>query len=198
MDLTTQSFYHCWKWCLIFLRLVALWGRPTIDLFATESSKQVDRFFAWGNAQGAEAFDALAQLWDFPLAYAFPPPPLLPRTIAKIANSPGEFILVTPFWKAQKWFPLLLSLNVRELRRFPLLPDLVLDLTTNAPPAGLHQLHLVVWRISGGSTASPSPMPPSLSSAPVGANPPPPAMTPSGHVSRTFSMPAEFHSLPSI
>ena len=182
----------------LFLRLVALWGRPAIDLFATESSKQVDRFFAWGDARGAEAFDALAQLWDFPLAYAFPPPPLLPRTIAKIANSPGEFVLVTPFWKAQKWFPLLLSLNIQELRRFPLLPDLVLDLTTNAPPAGLNQLHLVVWKISGGFTPPASPTPSFASSPEVGGNLLRIGTMPSGVPSKIFCTPDEFLSIPLI
>ena len=182
----------------LFLRLISLWGQPTIDLFATESSAQVDRFFAWGDAQGAEAFDALAQLWDFPLAYAFPPPPLLPRTIMKIANSPGEFVLVTPFWKAQKWFPLLLSLDVQELRRFPLKQDLVLDLTTNAPPAGLNQLHLVVWKISGGSTL-PVSLTPSFSSSPeVGGNLHQIDMMPSGVPSKIFYAPDEFLSIPLI
>ena len=179
----------------IFHRICRRFGRPDIDLFATAASTHLPRFFAWGDAREAEAFDALAQRWAFPLAYAFPPPPLLPRVVRKLEASTGVFLLVTPHWPAQKWFPALLRLQVASVWRLPDHPEVV-DLTSGAPP--LPRLPLLVWRISGGSTASPSPTPPSLSSAPAGANPPPPAMTPSGHVSRTFSMPAEFHSLPSI
>ena len=182
----------------LFLRLTSLWGRPSIDLFATESSKQVDRFYAWGDAQGAEAFDALIQLWNFPLAYAFPPPPLLPRTIAKIAHSPGEFILVTPYWTAQKWFPLLLDLDILDLRRFPLLPDLVIDLTTGLPPSGLNQLHLVAWRISGGSTPPASPTPFFDLSPEAGEVPHRPATMRPGAHSKTFCAPEGFLSIPSI
>ena len=182
----------------LFQRLVHLWGLPEIDHFATQQSAQLDRFFAWGQAQGAEAFDALAQHWDFSLAYAFPPPPILPRTISKIARSPGEFILVTPFWRAQKWFPLLLNLNIVEVRRFPQSQRLVVDLSTGLPPLNLHHLHLVVWRIIGGSEPSISQTPLSASSPMDGENRPPSGTTLSGIVSKTFYIPEEFLSIPLI
>ena len=182
----------------LFHRLTDLWGLPSIDLFATEKSAQSDRFYAWGDAQGAEAFDALVQVWDFPLAFAFPPPPLLPRTIAKIAVSPGEFILVTPYWTAQKWFPLLLDLDILDLRRFPLLPDLVVDLTTGLPPSGLNQLHLAAWRISGGSTPPASPTLSFASSPTAGDGLHQPATMLHGALSKIFCAPDEFLSIPSI
>lgn len=182
----------------LFQRLVRLWGLPEIDLFATQQSTQLDRFFAWGQAQGAEAFDALAQHWEFSLAYAFPPPPILPRTISKIARSPGEFILITPFWRAQKWFPLLLALNIVEIRRFPQSQRLVVDLSTGLPPLNLHHLHLVVWRIIGGSELSISQIPRSASSLMDGGNRHPSGTTPSGNVSGTFYIPEEFLSIPLI
>ena len=102
---------------------ICQWGIPQIDLFATSSSTQLTRFFAWGQASEAEAFDALMRIWDFELAYAFPPP-LLPRVLSKMELSMGEFILITPFWRTQKWFPIL------EVRRPPLLLEIVVNLTT--------------------------------------------------------------------
>ena len=56
------------------------------DLFASTESTHLPRFFAWGEAPEAEALDALQQPWDFALAYAFPPPPILLRVLRKIAE----------------------------------------------------------------------------------------------------------------
>ena len=179
----------------VFLRIVRRWGLPIIDLFASTESAQVRRFFAWGEAPEAEALDALAQTWDFRLAYAFPPPPILLRIIRKIASSSGIFLLVTPFWPAQKWFPAILTLRVVDVRRLPEVPP-VIDLTTGQPP--LSRLPLLVWKIFGGSGRLPSPTPPSVSSATVGAPPLPRDTTPSGAPSETFSVPDEYLSFPSI
>ena len=137
------------------------WGCPDIDLFATAASTHLPLFFAWGDAQEAEAFDALAQRWSFRLAYAFPPP-LLPRVLRKLAVSTGVFLLVTPHWPTQKWFPVLLRLQVEEVFRLPLRPEVV-DLTSGRPP--LPRLPLLAWKLSGGSTASTSRTPPSPTSA---------------------------------
>ena len=87
---------------VLFSRLTSVWGEPEIDLFATKESAQVERFFAWNDEEDAEAIDALAREWNFTLAYAFPPPQLIPRVV-KVST--GQFILITPFWPAQKWFP---------------------------------------------------------------------------------------------
>ena len=80
----------------IFNAIRLRWGCPVIILFATAALMLLPRFFAWGDAQEAEAFDALAQRWSFRLAYAFPPPPLLPRVLRKLAVSTGVFLLVSP------------------------------------------------------------------------------------------------------
>ena len=179
----------------VFQLIVGRWGLPVIDLFATESSAQVRRFFAWGRAPHADAFDALAQVWEFPVAYAFPPPPLLPRVVRKIAASIGVFLLVTPFWPAQKWYPALLGLRVEEVCRLPEVPGVV-DLVSGAPP--LLHLPLLAWKIIGGCTVSPSPTTPSASFATAGEPLPRRAMTPCGALSAPFSTPAEFLSFPSI
>ena len=113
--------------------MVRQWTLPDINLFA------------WGDAPEAEALDALAQPWKFRLAYAFPPPLL--RVIRKIAVFSGVFLLVTPFWPAQKWFPAVLGLQVMHVHR--LLATLeVINLTLGLPP--LSHLPLLVWRIFGG------------------------------------------------
>lgn len=138
----------------VFRKMCLLWGLPQIDLFASTASAQLPRFVAWGESQDAEAFDALTLHWKFQLAYLFPPLPLIPRVVVKLRKSIGSFILVTPFWPAQTWFPDLLHLPLQEVRRLPLLPDLVVDLQTGLPPPLLKSLHLVAWLISGSPTDS--------------------------------------------
>jgi hypothetical protein len=69
-----------------------------------------------GRVDNPEAVDALFQKWDFTLAYAFPPIPLLKRVVKKLETSNGTFILVSPLWEAQTWLALLLMLKVLEVR----------------------------------------------------------------------------------
>ena len=95
-------------------------------IFATVSALTL-RFFAWGDALEAEALDALAQPWNFWLAYAFPP--LLLWVVQKISVSSGIFLLVTPFWPAQKWFPAVLDLQVMDVHRLPEVVDLTSGLS---------------------------------------------------------------------
>ena len=178
----------------VFQRLADLWGLPWIDLFATQASAQTHRFFAWGDAAGAMAFDALAQTWSFTTAYAFPPPAILPRTIRKIAASSGTFILLTPFWPSQKWFPLLLDLQVDDFRRLPEDRNLLVDLTTGHPPPIIP--HLVAWKITGGYTTSKFRTTPSCSSPAAGEDLRPNGMMPFGEHSRTISIPDDFYCLP--
>jgi len=96
-------------------------------------------------------------VWEFPVAYAFPP--LLPRVIRKIAASVGVFLLVSPFWPAQMWYPVLLGLRVEEVCRLPEVPGVV-DLVSGAPPLLL--LPLLAWKSFGSGTVSPSLTTPSV------------------------------------
>jgi hypothetical protein len=76
------------------------------------------------------------------------------RVVKKMETSRGTFILISPLWEAQTWLASLLMLKVLEVRRLLFREDLVTDLTTGKPPPILHNLHLVAWRICGGSTPS--------------------------------------------
>jgi hypothetical protein len=119
-------------------------GSPQIDLFASRRSAQTRRFFSWNAAEVPEAIDALSQKWDFKLAFLFPPIPLLKRVIRKLELSRGTFLLVTPYWDAQRWFASLQALAMEDVHRLPMSADLVIDLTTGEPPPNLERLFLVV------------------------------------------------------
>jgi hypothetical protein len=156
----------------VFLQIVACKGLPQIDLFASRQSAQTSRFFSWDAADSPESLDALCQIWDFDLAYLFPPIPLLRRVVRKLERSRGTFLLVTPFWDAQTWFASLQALHVVDVCRLPFSDDLIVDLTTGVPPPNLERLFLVIWTILGGvGESAPSQMGPSLSSRQDGSDP---------------------------
>ena len=132
---------------------------------------------------------------EFPARLRLPPPPLLPRVLRKLAVSTGVFLLITPHWPTQKWFPALLRLQVEEVFRLPMRPE-VLDLTSGRPP--LPRLPLLAWKLFGGSTASTSRTPPSPTLAADGEDRRLDGMIECGSVSTIFSIPEDFLSIPSI
>jgi hypothetical protein len=180
----------------VFRAIVARWGLPMIDLFASNASKQTQRFYSWDASDNPAGVDALSQRWDFPLAYTFPPIALLKRVVKKLETLKGTFILVSPLWEAQTWLASLLTLKVLEVCCLPFMEDLVTDLTTGKPPPILHNLHLVAWRISGGSTPSRTSLAtPEISTRQVGANPQKIDTTEPGNPSRNIFVPPTFHSI---
>jgi hypothetical protein len=155
----------------VFLQIAVLRGLPQIDLFASRQSAQTIRFFSWDAADSPEAIDALSQIWDFGLAFLFPPIPLR-SVVRKLERSRGTFLLITPYWDAQTWFASLQALHVVDVRRLSFSDDLIVNLTTGVPPPNLERLFLVVWTILGGvGESTPSQMGPSLSSRQDGSDP---------------------------
>jgi hypothetical protein len=49
----------------VFRAILARWGAPTIDLFTSRASKQIQHFFSWDTFDNPEAIDALSKKWDF-------------------------------------------------------------------------------------------------------------------------------------
>jgi hypothetical protein len=181
---------------LVFRAISARWGLPIINLFASNASKQTQRFCSWDASDNPEGVNALSQRWDFPLAYAFPSVALLKRVVKKLETSKGTFILVFPLWEALTWLASLLTLKVLEVRRLPFMEDLVTDLKTGKPPPILHNLHLVAWRICGGSTPSRTSLAtPEISTRQGGAHSQRIDMIEPGSPSRDIFFPPTFHSI---
>ncbi len=137
----------------VFRQIVAVYGMPEVDLFATAVNKQVSRYITWIPDPLALATDALTQDWgQFQLSYLFPPMNLISKCLLKIRDEKAKAILVTPVWKSRPWYPVLLTM----LRDRPLLLPPYRDLV--AVPQG-HQaprfltkdshLRLAAWPVSG-------------------------------------------------
>ncbi|XP_041364357.1 uncharacterized protein LOC121379771 [Gigantopelta aegis] len=136
------------EWMLhrtVAYRVLQLWGSPQLDMFATRLNSQLLVFVSLVPDPLALEYDALSMDWTGLDFYAFPPPVLLGKVLAKIRQQPCRVTLVAPSWGAQAWFPSLLSLLVQEPVRLPLIPNLLSQRLHPKPEVFL--LH--AWRLSG-------------------------------------------------
>ena len=75
-------------------RLFEMWGRPQIDLFASASNTHLPLWYSRAYHPEAIALKALLQQWTELTLYAFPPFPLLAKTLAKIRGDGVEEVIV--------------------------------------------------------------------------------------------------------
>ncbi|XP_061480325.1 uncharacterized protein LOC133383498 isoform X1 [Rhineura floridana] len=131
----------------IFHRLQCRFGALSVDLFASSHNCQLPRYFARYLDSTAEAVDALTTPWPDGLLYAFPPIPLLAKTLRKARIERAQLVLVAPFWPRRPWFSDLLAMSMMDSWTLPVTPDLL----SQGPV--LHQdptwLNLTAWRLNG-------------------------------------------------
>jgi len=126
---------NIWQWCdessriqnvdtewdlhsSAFQKIVATFGRPDIDLFASRCNNKCTRYVSWHPDPGAIAVDAFTLNWaTVGFFWAFPPFALILRCLRKISSDQATGIILVPDWPNQAWFPLFMSLT----RRPPLL-----------------------------------------------------------------------------
>ena len=142
----TERFLHA----SVFWALTREWGVALLDLFATRWYYKRPLSVSPVPDPSAMAVDALSMNWKALLAYAYPPPALLPRVLEKAQQDQCELILIAPHWPQTIWFPLLLGVLVQSPLRIPNLPRLL------SQPRGLihrdpSNLQLYAWRVSGYS-----------------------------------------------
>ena len=123
-----------------FLKIDRRYSPLEVDLFASRLSNQCHRYFSWRPDPFAEATNAFLQDWTLAKGFANPPWNLIPQVLSKARTQGADVILVTPVWKAQPWYALLLSMT----SDWPcLLPHQTISEDTPLQP------QLAVWNISG-------------------------------------------------
>jgi hypothetical protein len=137
--------------------IFAKFGLPQVDLMATARSTHLPQYYTTeSNDREALQVDAMAQDWDqFGKNYIFPPEPLLPRVLEKIASCSLDtcFLLVTPYWRSRHWFPSLLQMAGQLPWRLPTWTTSIRDLAGDPDQPRPGQLRLVVWRLFGEATS---------------------------------------------
>ena len=95
------------------LRLFSALGTPLVDMFATAENRVTPIYISPYPDDRAWAVDALSISWDgLGLVYAFPPAPIIPKTLQKIKDSHGTtVILIASQNPSHPWHPLLLLLS---------------------------------------------------------------------------------------
>lgn len=132
---------------IIFQRL----GTPEIDLFATKISAVVPRYVSEDHRDKLSEFtDAFSRPWSYKLAWIFPPPALIPRTLQHLNISHGHYILIAPRWEKAFWRAEVKKRAVRPPFRIKNLRAHLLDLRTNLPPRDIRNLSLEAWKIRAG------------------------------------------------
>lgn len=137
----------------VFNMITRRFGRPDIDLMASQLSRKAPFFYSWSRAdKEALSLDALSQdlnwsMWENP--YIFPPFPLIAPCLAKIRDQKVSRVLaVLPYWPGKVWFSTFMQMAV-EVRRLPPSKMLVCDLSTGQPPPAVNLCQLVVAVLSG-------------------------------------------------
>ena len=93
-------------------QIFSQWGLPLLDMFATRPNKQLPVFVSPIPDDTAWRMDALSFSWShLGLVYAYPPGPIIPLVLAKIAKAEGtQVILIVPNQPLRPWYPDLLPM----------------------------------------------------------------------------------------
>lgn len=127
-DKASRKVHVDTEWALAnskFQKIIKRFGPPDIDLFASRVNKKCNVYVSWLHDPDASAIDAFTLNWSRFFFYAFPPFSIILRTLEKIIADQAEGILVVPMWPSQPWYPIFLSLLVKEPLIFKPKPNLV-------------------------------------------------------------------------
>ena len=132
----------------LFQEIVATWGEPTIDLFASKLNKQVVCYASWKPDPEASYLDAFSISWNDHLFYAFPPFSLITQCLQKIELEKSEGIIIVPMWETQPWYSQLLRIDVP--RTLPQRSDtLQMPIRRGMTHPLIKKTTLMVYRVSG-------------------------------------------------
>ncbi|XP_075796040.1 uncharacterized protein LOC142831042 [Pelodiscus sinensis] len=127
-DALSRHFVQQHEWELhtdILHLLFNHWGYLSIDLFATQYNAKCAQYYSRAGIVWASKGDAFLYNWSQQLLYAFPPIPLIPKVLEKVAINGARVILVAPFWPRQTWFPYLFRMSPHPPYHLPSRPDLL-------------------------------------------------------------------------
>ena len=96
----------------VFRVLDQLWGPHTVDWTATRLNTQLPRFCSWLYDPRATYIDVLKSLNARENGWANPPFSLIGRILQAVRVRRVTLTLIAPVWKAQPWWPVLMSMCI--------------------------------------------------------------------------------------
>ena len=136
------------EWTIAHQALIPLWqawGKPMIDLFATQYSARLPVYVSPMRDPQAYARNAFSIPWTDLSAYAFPPTALIPQVLEKFRLERPRLILITPGWPTQMWYPELLSLSHVQALPLRLSQKSLVQPRTGVPHGNPQLLNLTAW-----------------------------------------------------
>ena len=102
------------EWTLndnVFGKICKIFGKPSLDLFASRLNFKCKRYISWQPDPFAEAVDAFSLDWGKEdLLYIFPPFCVIHKVLQKIDFDKADAIVIVPKWTTQPWWSKLLRL----------------------------------------------------------------------------------------
>ena len=132
----------------IFQRIVFLFGKPDIDLFARRLNAQVETYVLWRPQPMAKFVDAFTIEWSQFSFYAFPPC-LITRCVQKIIHDQASGILVISRWTTQPFFTAVLNLLIDMPRILKASAQNLVHPTLDSPHPLHQRLELLVCKLLG-------------------------------------------------
>jgi hypothetical protein len=130
-----------------FEQIVAKFGTPDIDLFASRINKKCIKYISWHKDPGAYTINAFSVNWQSWYFYCFPPFSMILKTLRKIKSDGATGILVVPNWPSQPWYPLFKKLLVSKPLTFHSSKELIVSHSSHRQIH--HQITLVAGLLCG-------------------------------------------------
>ena len=140
-----------WMLCpKIFHKINRKLGPLQVDLFASRLTTQLPHYASWRPDPEAMACDAFSLDWSQMKGYANPPWNLIGKVLSQVRSQQTSLVIVTPLWKSQPWYPVLLGMTTEIPLLLPEKTDLIQPTQRVNQPDIIPRL--VVWTISGKDT----------------------------------------------
>jgi hypothetical protein len=151
-DFDSRHFCDNAEWKLdssVFSKLIDIWGKTSIDVFASRLNTQLPRFASWKPDPESECIDAFSFQWKTEFCYLFPPFSLISRCVQKIVREEAEVLIIVPLWPTQIWYTQLLQLLIDFPRVLPRRNKLLWIPQTEKIHPLEKQMRLIACHLSG-------------------------------------------------
>jgi hypothetical protein len=91
----------------VFHMLSTRYGPFTVDLFASNITAKVDKFYAKFWCKGVKGVDAFAYNWGAEHCWIVPPPKLVPQVIKHMKQCRAKGVMLVPRWQTAVYWPML-------------------------------------------------------------------------------------------